>query len=208
MRRLTPGLAVRIVLAVGLVAIAVALGLVLSRPPLTVAGTNRVPANPAVAFTYGGHSQCQPGGTVPQGTSAVRISLSANTGPRVGLHISVGSTPLTQGSREAGWGVDETVTVPVARVPVTVSDTLLCVAVGPAVEAIQANGERVKGHGIWLRAEYMRPAGRSWLSLFSQIAHTFGLAHAPAGAWVVYLVIAAMLAVCAGGARVILRELG
>ena len=72
----------RIALAVGLTALAVAFGLLLSPSPLTVAGTNGVPANFAVRFIRDSEINCQAGGTLPQGTEAIRVSLSANTGPR------------------------------------------------------------------------------------------------------------------------------
>jgi hypothetical protein len=209
MPRPTRALAVRVALVVGLAAIALAVGLVLSRPPLTVAGSDRIAAVPHGVFSaLGGRSQCQPGGTVPRGTRAVRLSLAANTGPSVSVRILLGSTLVTDGRREAGWGIDETVTVPVAPVPVSVSDARLCVVVGPAVEPIQGDGRAVNTNTLWLGAEYMRPGRHPWSSLVAPIAARFGLAHAPSGTWVAYLLVGAMLALCALSARVILRELG
>jgi hypothetical protein len=204
-------LRVRLGLAAGLLVTAVALVVVLSRPPLVVAGTNNVTPHLAVTFINGNQTICQPGGTLPRGTEAIRVSLSANLGPSVGVQALSGSTVLTEGARDPGWGVDETVTVPVGHVARRTPNTRVCVNVGAAVEGIQVNGERVVLSGgrqpIWLRMEYMRPGHSSWLSLASSIASRMGLAHAPAGAWVAYLVIALMVAVAAIASRMVLREL-
>lgn len=202
---------VRLALAAGLVLTATALGVVLSRSPLTVAGTNGVPANLAVLSIRGSSYSCQLGGTVPAGTTAVRVSLSANTGPSVSLKVLEGSALVTDGAREAGWGVTETVTVPVRKVSQTVNNARICMRIGAAVEPIQVNGSRAQTTSgqrvVLLRFEYMRPGPRSWLSLASSVAHSFGIAHAPSGAWVAYLVVAVMLALSALASRLILREL-
>jgi hypothetical protein len=203
-------LRVRLAVAVGLALTAVALGLVLAHAPLTVAGTNEVPANFAVVFVHGGQRECQYGGTVPEGTTAVRISYSANIGPKVMLGIFEGSRLVTSGERQAGWGVDETVTVPMRRVAATVHDARLCESIGEAVEPIQVNGVRLQARGgtkLFLRAEYMRPGPSSWLALVGSVARRLGYGHAPGGAWVAYVLIAAMLTLCALISRVLLREL-
>jgi hypothetical protein len=117
---------------------------------------------------------------------------------------------ITEGTRAAGWGVDETVTVSVKRVAHTAHDTRICTKIGPAVEAIQVNGERVNANGaqaIRLRMEYLRPGSSSWLSLAPSIASRMGLAHAPTGAWVGYAAIAVMIVVCGFASRLVLREL-
>lgn len=201
----------RLALAAGLSAIAVSLGAVLARAPDTVAGTNGVPAHFAVAFIQGGEAICQGGGTIPAGTSAIRVSLSVNIGPRVDVKVFSGSRLVTDGVRGAGWGVDETVTVPVRRVTRAVAGTRICTVIGPAVEPIQVNGVRVpigsSPSGVWLRMEYLRSASRSWLARVPAIAGDMGIAHAPSGAWVAYLVIVLMLGVCALAGRLALREL-
>jgi hypothetical protein len=201
-------------LTVGLVLVGIALVIVLSGSPLTVAGSNLIPANPEIASVKGGSSGCQPGGTVPAGTSAIRISASANTGPSVTLKVFSGPLLISQGSRAAGWGVSETVTVPVTRVPRTILGATLCTAFGPSIENIQLNGAVVKGapgsHGaghVALRIEYLRAGPSSWWSLASGVAHRMGLGRAPGGGWVVFLLIALMLAVAALASRLALREL-
>jgi hypothetical protein len=208
-RRASRGL-VRLALVGGFTLLAVTLAVVLTHSPLTIGGTNGVPANFAVTFISRPEVDCQAGGTVPRGTEAIRVSLSANTGPKVILKVFSGSTLVSQGERSAGWGVDETVTVPVRRVPQTIDNARICTSIGPPVEPLQINGTRVRtstgARQILLRMEYLRPGRRSWLSLASSTASDMGFDHAPGGAWVAYLVIAAMLAATVLCARLLLRE--
>jgi hypothetical protein len=205
-------LPVRLAVVVGLVAIAAMLGVVLSHAPLSVAGTNGVPAHLEITTIRKGGVICQAGGTLPEGTTAIRVSLSANVGPRVELSVFSGSRLIADGHREAGWGVTETVTVPVARMPLTVAATRVCTTIGPAAEAIDINGTKTgagaNSHTILLRIEYLRPSRSSWLSLASSLASGMGIAHAGGGAWVAYVAIAAMIAAAAIAVRVLLRELG
>ncbi len=204
------------VLVVGVLCMAAAVAVVLSRSPLEVAGSDGVAVGPAVAHAEGGSGVCQPGGTVPGGTSAVRLSLSANIGPRVEVTVSSGSRVVARGVREAGWGVDESVTMPVGRVRRAVSNARVCVKLGPALEPVQVNGsaERVReaggrvGETAWLRIEYLRAGGGSWLSRAASVAQRMGLGRAPAGTWVGYLVFAGMVVVLGLVSRLILRELG
>ncbi|MGO9762754.1 MAG: hypothetical protein ACLP1Q_15990 [Solirubrobacteraceae bacterium] len=208
MRNVT--LSVRSALATGLTVTAMTLGLVLSRTPVVLAGTNGVPADFAVTFLRHGGTLCQRGGTLPAGTVAIRASLSANAGPRVSLQVLSGSRVITAGERGAGWGTDETVTVPVARVARTIHDTRVCATVGQAAEPIQVNGERVQtvagGAAVWLRLEYLRQGSASWVSLATSVAHRMGLAHAPAGTWVSFPLVAAMLLVCVLVSRLLLSD--
>jgi hypothetical protein len=201
----------RLALAAGLMAIAIAAGLVLSRAPLVLAGSNGVPANFAVAFINGNRVICQAGGTIPAGTQAIRVSLSVNIGPSVSLEVQSNAGVVTQGAHPAGWGVDETVTVPVRRVAHTVAGLRICTTIGPSVEPIQVNGVKLStGTGSvneLLRMEYLRPGPSSWLSLVPSVAHDIGVAHAPSGSSFAYLVIVLMLGVCALAWRAFLREL-
>lgn len=196
-------------LAVGLLATMASVGFALSRSPSTVAATNGVPAEVTVA-TSGDQSFCQPGGTVPAGTTAVRLAMTNNVGPRVALRVLSGSTVISRGVREAGWGTAETVTVPMQRVPRAIDDALICLALGEAPEQIQLNGELIRTPGraasLRLRMEYLRPGSRSWLSLIPSIARHLGMGRAPSGAWVAYLVIAIMLAISAIASSLIIRQ--
>jgi Predicted membrane protein (DUF2142) len=204
-------LRVRLALAAGLTALAVALGFVLTDSPMGVVGTNGVAANFAVTFIRSSGINCQAGGTVPRGTEAIRVSLSANSGPKVGLEVLSGSTLVSSGERAAGWGIDETVTVPITRVARTIGNARICTTVGQMVEPIQVNGSTAQSAGggrtVLLRMEYLRAGSRSWLALVPSIARDMGLDHAPSGAWVAYLVIAVMVVVMLLASRLVLREL-
>jgi hypothetical protein len=206
---------VQIALATGLALITIAIGVTLARAPLSVAGTNGVPAELAAGHTRGPDGSCQPIGTLPQDISTIRISLSANVGPKVSLRVLSGSRVVTQGTRSAGWGEEETLSVPVSRLPHPVPDAVICTMVGPAIENLQLNGKSrasrsSETHGmkdVLLRMEYLHPGSKSWGSFASSIAHHMGIGHAPGGPLVVFLVLVLMLAVIALASRLALREL-
>jgi Predicted membrane protein (DUF2142) len=201
---------VHLAAAIGLAAFAVALLVVLTRSPLTLAGSNNVPANYAVSFIRKAEGNCESGGTVPRGTQAIRVSLSANTGPRVGLEVFSGSKLVTVGERDSGWGVDETVTVPVKRVDQAIPNAHICTSIGVPVEPLQVNGTKVRtpsgATAILLRLEYLRPGPRSWLSLAAPAADALGLVHGPGGSWIAYLLIAIMVIVTVLAVRLLVRE--
>jgi hypothetical protein len=133
------------------------------------------------------------------------VTVKALSGPLV----------ITRGERDAGWGLDETVTVPVRRVPRTIPNAAICIAFGPAIEPIEINGTQVQrttasgrtGNVVMLRDEYLRPGHRSWWSLAPSVARRMGLGHAAGGTWIVFLVIALMITVAVLASRLILREM-
>ena len=207
-------ISVRVALAVGLLLVAIALGVVLSRSPLTVAGTNSIPAGLATTGALGGKSRCQPDETLPRGTSAIRVSVVAIAGPRVTLQARSRALVITHGERGAGWGVAETTTVPVNHVLRTTPNTEICIAFGPALEPITIHGAvrttTVGGGtraGVRFRVEYLRPGHTSWWSMASSVARRMGLGHSPTGTWIAWLIIALMITVAALASRLILREL-
>jgi hypothetical protein len=202
----------RSALACGLLLTTISVVVVLSRSPLTVVSTNSVAAKEAVAYIRTASSGCQQSGTLPLGTSAIRVSLLAAVGPTISVQVLVGSRVLTEGKRAAGWGVDATVTIPVRRVPRTVRDALVCTTVGQPVEFVELNGAPAKSRGgnldgVELRMEYLRPAASSWLSLAPSVARRVGLGRGVAGTWIAIVVLALMLAVVFLAARLTLREL-
>jgi hypothetical protein len=206
---------VRVALAVGLALLVAAIAVVLSRSPVTVAGTNSTPAYPATVSAPGGSSGCQPSGTLPQATSAIRVSIVANAGPRVTLKARSGSLVVAHGERDSGWGILENLSVPVNQVPRTIPNAEVCLAFGPAVVPVPINGAKVQvpvaGGGTRtatrFRVEYVRTRPRSWWSLAPTVARHIGLARAPSGTWIVYLVIAIMVAITALASRLVLQEL-
>jgi hypothetical protein len=194
--------------------VAIAIGLVLTRSPVTVAGNNAVSAEHGVAAAKGGSTGCQEAGTVPAGTSGIRVSGSVNVGPSVTARVLSGGRVITQGTRAAGWGIDESVTIPVKRVPRTITNARLCLTFGKALEPVEINGEIVPttlaggrtGRLVRFRIEYLHPGHSSWWSLASTIAHRMGFGHAPSGTWIVFLLIALTLTVSALASRLLLRD--
>jgi hypothetical protein len=203
---------VRFALAVGLALLLVAIAVVLSQSPLTFAGTNSVVANPRALVAVGGNTVCAPAGTVPAGTSAIRLSIVGNAGPHVKLTARSGVQTIASGERTAGWGIAESLTVPVNRVSEAAPNTEICLNFGPAVEPVAINGSLARTFGGGqvpsFRVEYLRPASSSWWSLASGVAQRMGWGHAPSGTWIVFLLIALMIAVAALAAWVVIRELG
>jgi hypothetical protein len=186
-----------VALALGLTALAVVLVVTLSRTPFLIDGTNGVPAQ-VINYSKGNVSTCQAGETLPRDTSAVRLHITANIGPRILLGVLSGSHILTHGERAAGWGSSETVTVPITPLSHTLRNLRLCLKLGRTVEVVDLYGGVVKrpvarGHGVHkvgeLRVEYLRRGQTSWWSRASTVARRMGLGHAPSGTRIVPLLI-------------------
>jgi hypothetical protein len=201
---------VRLALAVGLAALALSLGLVLSRSPQVLAGTNGVSDKLVATNLYSGEQlACQRRQTLPRGTDAIRVSLLANAGPTVAIRVLAGSRVLSEGERAAGWGTTESVTVPVRRVRQTIADASVCVELGAALGPVQVNGvlspSATGRQTATPRLEYLRPGPSSWFSLIPSIARHMGIGRAPTGAWIAYLAIAVMIAAAAITTGLVLR---
>jgi hypothetical protein len=190
-----------IALAVGLALMLLAVAFVLTRSPLTVAGTNPFPAPNAAGVLGGNKSVCVTGGTIPAGTSAIRVPLQANVGPDVRVSVSSAAGIATSGERAAGWGAATSVVVPIAPTRQAIPESRVCVTPGLPFVAFNATvltstspaGQTLSSQGIHL--EYLRPAHSSWLSLAPSIAYHLGLGRAPVGAWAVFLALVLALAV-------------
>lgn len=206
---------VKIALTVALALLAVSIGAVLSHSPLVVAGANGVEA-PLYrdGVVSSDASSCQQAGILPQGTSAIRLSMGANADPKITVKVFAGSRLLTQGQRPAGGGLNASATVPVGRVKSTVRNARVCMRIG-AGESVGIRGIAAQPSAsgtyrlqdVALRMEYLRPGPKSWWSLTSSIAHDFGLGRGFGGTWIVFLVLALMLAVVVLASRLTLREL-
>jgi hypothetical protein len=200
----------RIALAVGLMIMVATLVATMSRRPLVAVGSNSIPPEGVIATTRGGNSACQKDEVLPAGTSAMRLWVSVNIGPRVTVTALSGARVVTRGTRGAGW-TGEVVTVPVKRVPRTISHARVCFAIGPAVEKIGLVGAKVAGKSeklVKMRIEYMRPGPRSWWSLASSVARHMGLDRAPSGTWIVLIPLALMTAAVVLTSWLVLRQLG
>jgi hypothetical protein len=207
---------VKVVLAVGLAALAVAIVLVLAQSPISVAGGNSVPAKAYVELERGDIGSCQPSASIPKGTTAIRMTIEARAvGPKVSVRVISGSRVLSEGSQPAGWGSAPTVTVPVGRLAHAVHDARICIAIGPTVEpfrfyGIQAGSTALATNRLQqmtLRMEYLRPGPESWWSLASTVSYHLGLGRAAGGTWIVFLALALMLAATVLASRLMVREL-
>jgi hypothetical protein len=208
---------VRVALAAALASIAAALAVILSGSPLVRAGANSTPLNGPLAETYNAAGACQGGETLPARTSAIRLTLSSDTGPQVDVSVFTGGRLLTSGVAASGW-ISTAVTVPVRPLAHAVEDVKVCFRLGPTKEQVAIIGSptrraaaAVSSHGQPLpgriRIEYLRPGRGSWWSLASSVARRMGLGRAPAGTWVALAVVLAMGAVVLFGCRTLLREL-
>jgi hypothetical protein len=206
---------VAVAIAIGLVVTALAIAAVLTRSPLTVVGTNAVPTPLNVELAKGSVSTCQPSGTLPQGTSAIRIAIEARAvGPKVNLRVLSGSHVVTEGQETSGWGPAPAVTVPIKRLAHTTKGTRTCISLGPLVEPIRFRGRARMSHiakarlqAVTLHVEYLRPGSKSWWSLSSSIAYHMGLGHAASGTWIVFLLLALMLTTTGLASWLTLKEL-
>ncbi len=206
MRNVTVGV------AVGLVLIGVAVVVILSRSPLTVVGTNSIPAKDYIQLESQ-FSNCQPAGTLPRGTSAIRIAIEGiYFNPAVTVRVLTHSHLLREGEQVAGGGPAPTATVHIGALPHTVYGARVCTTVGPAGEPVRFSGMPGANNAggpqdAVLRMEYLRPGPRSWWSLAPSIAYHMGLGRSPGGTWVVFLALTLMLAIVLGASRLTLKEL-
>jgi hypothetical protein len=208
---------VKVTAAVGALIIVAALVYTLSQSPITVARASTPQVQP-LAEARRQTTICQAGETIPRQTSAIRLRAYAFTGPRVTVRASAHGRAIVSGERSSGW-TGGVVTVPVDRLPTSVSGVTLCFTLyldgyetmGFAGELTSpARAARVAREALAgrVRVEYLRPNSSSWWSLVPQVARRLGLGHAPSGTWSALLALALMGAVLAISVRLVLRGLG
>jgi hypothetical protein len=209
---------VKVALAEGLALIGIAIALTLLGSPISVARTNGVPQDQAtLAIAQRGAGYCQAHELLPPDTSAIRLALSATSGPRVRVSVSSAGRAVTDGVRDAGW-TTRGVTVAVTPVPHAVPEATVCVsfpannetvalygeATSPAVAA--SAGRRALAGRFWI--EYLRPGKRSWASLVPSIAARIGLGRAAGGStWIVFVALALIAAVAVLASSLLIGEL-
>jgi hypothetical protein len=208
---------VKVALAAALALLTVALVLVLLHSPMSVARTNGTPGEEEIiALARRGATFCQAGELVPRGTAAIRLSLSAFTGPRVTVAVSAGGRMVTTGQRGSGW-TSRVVTVPVRPLPRPVAGATVCVSfplrdevltvfgkATPASLAAREDGRPSPGR-LWI--EYLHAGGRSWASLLPSVVRHFGFGRAAPGTWIALLALALLVAVAALSVRLAVKEL-
>jgi hypothetical protein len=191
----------KVVLGIGLVVGAVALGVTLSGSPIAVARVNTVTLT-ALGEIRKPLAACQSGEVLPRGSTAIRLRVFSFAGPRVTVSVLEHGHLIAHGERGAGW-TSGAVTVPIQPLPTAMSGVELCYAIyGNADEAEGLTGEltpradaaftRSGSLPGRLRVEYMRPGRSSWWSLATAVAHRLGLGRAASGSWWAVLAIALM----------------
>jgi hypothetical protein len=204
-------------LVTGLALLAIALVITLSGSPLVVTHTNAIPANEPILEAGSASNACQAGEALPAGTTAIRLTLVAATGPRVSLDVLSGGRVLASGVTAGGW-TSGAVTVPVKALSHSVAPVRICFKLGPSAETVQLGGSRTSAttaarnlSGAPLpgrfTVEYMRRGDSSWWSLAKTAARHMGLGRAPSGTWVALLVALLMGTVLATASWLIVKEL-
>lgn len=202
-------------LAGGLALIAIALVVTLAHRPLVVARGGVAAELPIVSTTQPA-SACQSNETLPRGTSAIRLSLTAALGPRVAVKVLSGSRTLARGTTPPGWS-DASVTVPVRPLPRTVAPVTVCFATSqmngkvtirgahaPPAQAIFSHQGRLPGR---MGIEYLRPGASTWWSRVGTIARRLGLGRAAAGTWNALPALALAAAVVSLSSWLVVKEL-
>jgi hypothetical protein len=207
---------IAITLATGLLLIAIATGVTLAHAPLVVARENISLTHKTLVTTDTAASACQTHEALPRGTSAIRLGLTADVGPRVAVQVLAGARVLTRGARAAGWaGASVTVPVkPVSRADAPVEICFQMSLLNGPVEmlgspsahglAARADGKTLPGR---MHVEYLRPGHRSWWSMATAVAWRLDLGRAASGTWYALIVIALAATVAALTSWLVLREL-
>jgi hypothetical protein len=169
--------AVRGVLASGLLVLVVAFAVLLTHAEPRRSGTDYTPNANFAAVLKPRQETCQAHELLPADTAAVRMTIGTYgaPGPRVSVSLTGGhSEALTAGGLAAGWrqGVVE---IPVAHVYRASAEATAClrddgpsrVAVagdsGDSFHTMQVAGRTIQNAQVLY--EYMRPGSESWLQL-------------------------------------------
>lgn len=209
---------VQIALVAGLAITGVAIGAVLSESPPTVLARSSISKQEELGRTSTDSvAACQANERLPRGTTAIRLTLAAFTGPRVTVKVLSGAHVVTAGERGSAWSGQD-VTVPVRAVSHTVSPVKVCFAAvpfhnelavygrrtGSATAARTSGGDTLAGR---VTIEYLGEGHSAWLTHVSTVARHMGLGRAWSGTWVALLVAMLMLGAAGMTARLIVREL-
>jgi hypothetical protein len=206
---------IKVALVVGLVLIAVAFVVTLAHAPLTVARSG-VATEHTVVITTKSAAACQARETLPRGTTALRVSLTAALGPRVTVKVLSGSRVITHGATPPGWS-DASVTVPVRPLPRTVAPVKVCFAMTQMNGKVAMRGTPTDG-ALAARStqgplpgrmgiEYLRPGDSSWWSQAAAVVRRLGLGRAASGTWNALLVMALVASVIALSSWLVVKEL-
>jgi hypothetical protein len=208
----------RAVLGVLLALTAAGVVVTLSHRGERLTGTNGVrPAGLTVAV-LGGETACQPRATLPGGTGAIALLVSADRRPLPPLtlrFVAASGRAVAQGSVTGGRH-EGRLTVPLAGTVSHARLTLACVHNGGRAPialggepGTPASGARVgdrPAQGV-VALTYLRPGRQSWWPLLGGIAHRFGLGKAQVfGGWTLWVAAGLVLCLWIAVARLLLSE--
>jgi Predicted membrane protein (DUF2142) len=207
---------VRLALTVGLAITGLAIAIVLSRSPPTVARSNAVPETEVVENAPPGVLVCQPDEALPGGASAIRVALYARLGPQVSVSVLAGPRTISAGRLGSGWS-GGSATIPIHPLQHTVANVKVCLRTGPQSEPVGLLGTETApaiaastAEGVMkgrTKVEFLRPGPSRWWSLASSVAQRFGLGRTVSGTWIAYLVFVLMLTVVIGASWLIVATL-
>jgi len=188
----------RLALAVGVLALGLALLALLAHAEPRLAGSNDVPAASVLARTPAtGTRFCQRGELLPAGTAALRLSLRAAGGPAVQVAATRAGRTLARGTHAGGWrGAGVTVALrPAAQRDARVAVCVTLAGGGPVA---------VLGSGGRMRISYLRAGRESWLALAPTLAERAAPGLGTDGTPIAVVCLLLML----GAVAVALRETG
>lgn len=212
--RATP---VAVVLVLGLLAIAIAGVVALSRSEPRRSGTNLISDVGFVIPLAPGQQLCEPGELLPGDTGALRLTADSGAypGPRLRASIIAPQGPVSSGELKPGWR-SGAVLIPLERVARTLPSATVClqnagsrgVLFGGSTPAsgfvIEDAGKPLSGR---LRIEYMRPGSESWVALLPTLVHRFSLAKSDIVRHWAWIAVVVLMALAVGlAARTVLRE--
>jgi len=210
---------VRIVLAVALTLVGIAVVVALSQGARRLAGTSFVVQRAFVVALPPHGTACQPGTYVADDSAAAQVLVGTYGRPRPALTVTF-SDPgggLVARGRLPGGARQGLVTVPFAHVVHgSRAATTACVhsdgperlALGGDV-ATPAGAARIDGRatGGVVGFGYLRPGRESWWSLMPVVAQRFGLGKASRfGTWTLPVLALVLLGLWVAAARLLLRE--
>jgi hypothetical protein len=225
---------VRIVLAVGLLAIVGGLALDMSGRALRMAGTDHVSAPGFVASVPSQGVVCQPGLLLPQDASSVELLIGTYGHPVPSLTASflAAGGPIAAGRLPAGAGGEPIATgrlaagaregyvaIPLRNPRSQPVGGTLCLKLGRAAHTVVLGGEQfIPGAGSEqidgkpaagrIALIYRRPAPESWWQLLPTLSERFGVGKASLfGDWTLPVIALALAGVVIAALRLLAREL-
>jgi hypothetical protein len=215
----SPGRALAVTLAGALAVVIAVLVLALSDRDVHLAGTNNVFNRFPVAELAPGDQLCEQYETVPADAAAVRFSVAPGAdvqGGPLAVRVLHEGRAVSRGERAGGWE-GESVDVPIAAVPRTLTEAQVCVTnrgeaaltlrgygIEPARLGFRLRGEQVDQQ---IRLSYLRAEPESWWSMASVVAHRFGIGRGELfGGWLPFAWLLGVVAMGAVVVRLMLRE--